>query len=330
MPVPANLLEAIQNKARLLTRTLSTAQLSDADLDYYINTFVLYDIPEELRLFELKTTFTFFTEPYKDVYLTDKSVPITDPLYNFKNLYISVHTPLYIAGFQQFYSQSREQFFAIYPFLNNIQSIGTAGDGVTTVYTGVLPNIPVLRNQVLFSSVDAANTGLELHDDGLGNLLGTGNGTIDYVTGAFTLNFTTAPRTGQAIDSQTVPYVPSLPQAMLYYDDKFTLRPVPDQPYRVEFDVFRRPTELLANNPEPDLEQWWQYIAYGTAKKIFEDRMDTESIQQILPEFKNQEAFVRRRTLVQLSNQRVATIYSEQTTMSSGWGGWNGWNGGTF
>lgn len=326
-------LTQIRTKVRRLTRSPSTAQLTDADIDTYVNTFVLYDFPEHLRLFSLRTTFTFYAEPFIDTYSTNITVP-THPLYNFKNKYISVHPPVYIAGYNSLFSQSREQFFAIYPMTNNIASIGTAGDGVTTAFSGTLSNIPVLRNNVLFSSVDTANNGLSLIDDGAGNLVVPNNitvplGTINYVTGAFTFTFSTAPASGQAINSQTVPYVASLPQAMLFYKDYFTLRPVPDQPYRVDMEVFIRPTQLLDNpgdQPIPDFAEWWQYISYGASKKVFEDRMDLDSVQQIMPEFKKQESLIQRRTIVQNTNERTATIYSEQTEYGPGAG--NGWSNG--
>lgn len=56
-------LEEIKKKVRRLTRSLSTSILSEADLEQYINTFVLYDFPEHLRLFNLESTFEFYTEP---------------------------------------------------------------------------------------------------------------------------------------------------------------------------------------------------------------------------------------------------------------------------
>ena len=68
---PTNTLEAIQIKVRRLTRSPSTAQLSDDDLNNYINTFVVYDFPEQLRMFNLRTTFTFVCNAYQDTYYTD-------------------------------------------------------------------------------------------------------------------------------------------------------------------------------------------------------------------------------------------------------------------
>ena len=73
--------------------------------------------------------------------------------------------------------------------------------------------------------------------------------------------------------------------AVLFYDDAFIFRPVPDQPYRAQVQVYIQPTQLLEEG-SPQLYEWWQYIAYGAAKKIFEDRTDFESVQTLMPEFK--------------------------------------------
>lgn len=344
-------LTQIQDKVRRLTRSPSSAQLSSTDLNNYINTFVLYDFPEQLRTFRLRTQFTFFCNPYQDTYITDESLPINNPLYNFSNKYTTVHPPLYIAGYNSFYSQSREQFFGIYPLTNSI-TLQANGNGVTTTFSGTITNLQgsipapgvtqqtaLLQNNVLFSSLDTNLGGLAMIDVPVidpatgnttvnGNLYVPGsqpttpptvitpNNTINYATGVYTVTFATPPGANEPINAQTVPQIIALPQAMLFYENKFTLRPVPDQPYRINFEVYVRPTELLASNQSPELAEWWQYIAYGAAKKVFEDRQDLESVQLIMPEFKTQERLCLRRTLVQQTNERTATIYTEQT----GWG----------
>jgi hypothetical protein len=97
-------------------------------------------------------------------------------------------------------------------------------------------------------------------------------------------------------------------------------------PYRVDVEVYVRPTELLASTDEPKLAQWWQYIAYGATKKVFEDRLDQESIQLIMPEFKQQELLVLRETIMQMSNERSATIFtgSKYGGLVNNGFGWNG------
>lgn len=383
---PGNTLLAIQQKVRRLTRSPSEAQLTTDDLNNYINTSVIYDFPEHLRMFNLRTVFKFWANPYQDVYPTDiasfgtASDPTGNPLYNFQNRYISIADPVYIAGYQSFYSQSREQMFGIYPQTNNIQSIGPTGDGVTTSFTGTVPILSssitpnsaqggacLVKRAVLFSSVDIYNNGLSLVDvpvidsvtgnptiwgnlytsnsdayqqtlvtppiaatpytPGVGGLFATNY--INYVTGNFVITFDVAPQAGSLINSQTIPQIVSLPQALLFYDNTFLLRPVPDQPYQINFEAYLRPTQLLQENSQPQLAEWWQYIAYLSAAKIFQDRMDIDSVNLIMPELKKQEVLCLRRTIVQYTNERVATIYTEQSSFGPGSGAW-GWGGGPF
>jgi len=312
----------IRTKVRRLTRNPSPSQLTDQNIDDYVNTFILYDLPEHLRLFALRQTLTFYTNPGQDVYETNTIAPL-DPLYDFKNVYMSVHPPVYVAGYQTFFSQSREQFFGVYPMASSIVTIGT-GDGVLFVFAGTLDQIPVIANNVQFNSIDANGNGLVAIDNGVGGLInpssGVFAGNINYTTGVYNVIFAAPPAVGAAINAQTYPYVAARPTGVLYYNYQFTVRPVPDQVYPINVEVYRRPTALLAAGTSPLLEQWWQYIAYGASKKVFEDRADMEGVQVIMPEFKRQEILVLRNTIVQQSNVRTATIFTEQSFGGFGWG----------
>jgi hypothetical protein len=368
-------LTQIQTKVRRLTRNPGPGQLSDTELNNYINTFIVYDFPEQLRTFNSRKSFTFYTNPGQDVYNTDiasYSGATTNLLYNFQNLYMTVHPPVYISGFQGFYSQSREQFFGIYPQVRNILFTGQNGNGTPGPFTGVintqqtLPSpannqlLGLLQGHVLFNCEGTYGTGeifgMSLVDVPVvdpvtgyklqvGNLYDpnsaayqaaiqtpptviTSNNNINYLTGVFTITFSANTIAGVPINSQTVPMNLAQPQAILYYNNQFTVRPVPDQSYPVNFEVYQRPTALLATGQNPELEEYWQYIAYGAAKKIFEDRMETDNVQMIMPEFKVQERLVLRRTLVQHSNERTATIYTENVSGMYGSGWYSG--GGQF
>lgn len=387
--MPINTLAAIETKVRRLTRSPSTAQLSPIDLDNYINTFVVYDFPEHLRTFNLRQQYSFYCNPFQDIYPTDETILPTNPLYNFQNRILTIHPPVYIAGYEALYTQSREQFYMIYPKIINIQTIGVYGDGVTQYFTGYIYNFgpypfipptptnpayqttPILSHEVLFSSVDISEQGLAMADMPLidavtlnpthyGLLyppsfpkpvpirvtaqLGGANRVpyisymndplfpidnyVNYTNGHYAVTFISPPGKRQRINSQSVPYQPSLPQAMCFYQDHFILRPIPDQPYKINFEVYIRPTELLATDQAPDLEEWWQYIALGAAIKVFQDRFDFDSVNLIMPEFKVQQALVNRRSIVQYTNERVATIYTENVAN----GEFNGWGqgGGNF
>ena len=147
-------LNAIRIKIRRLTRSPSDAQITDAQIDEYINTFIQYDFPEHLRLFNLRETHTFYAEANRDTYTTNQ-LP-GDALEDFKQIFLTVHDPVFVAGYQITLSQNRNEFFSWWPFNNDIRQVGT-GDGVTFTFTGTLPAIPILANNVTFTAVDANN-----------------------------------------------------------------------------------------------------------------------------------------------------------------------------
>jgi hypothetical protein len=305
-------LAEIRKKVRTLTSSPSVNQLTDAKIDHYINTFVLYSFPEDIKLFNLKKTITFYTKPNIDTYETNLTDP-NEPLYNFKNRYSFTGEPAYINGVRCLFTQDRSQFFRLYPFVNYAQTIGY-GDSINTTFSGTLQNIPVLRGNVTLSSVDNNGDALQVWDDGEGVLNGdvTSPGTIDYVTGAYNFTFTLAPGAAEEVKSKTVPYNPSLPLVLLFFDAKFMLRPIPDDVYAVNLEVYARPSELLDATDMPELSQHWEYIAYGASKKIFEDRRDPESKAEIMDAFKELEEQVRTKSTMQLSEQRASTIYSDK------------------
>jgi hypothetical protein len=334
----ASNLQAIRDKVRRITRTPSPAQLTDAQIDEYINTFILYDLPEQLRLFSLRSTLTFYTQPNVDRYSTNTTVT-TDPLYNFKNKYIAIHPPLFIAGVQSYYTQRRDVFYGNYPQFNSISDTTLRGTGGVGPFTGTLSARPVLQNNVVFTCLDTSSTGMVIVDYPVSNTLGalgipgqpqtlpSPYGQINYVTGAYTLVFPGNTLTSAIVYSETIPYQAGKPYSVLFYDETFTIRPVPDNVYAVQMDVDLQPTELINAADEPNLQQQWQYIALGSSKKIFEDRLDYESVQLIMPTMKEQEEFCLRSTLTQKTNERTVTIYTIGKQYSSSqlgfWG--SGW-----
>jgi len=215
-------------------------------------------------------------------------------------------------------------------------------------------NVGIVQRSVLFDTVDSNLNGLALVDVPVinattGNPTVNGNlydpasaayqaalvtppttvdatNTINYATGYYTITFGTPPGADAPINSQTVPQALAIPRGVLYYANKFVIRPIPDQVYPINIEVYKRPTELLTGSQSPELEEYWQYIAYGAAKKIFEDRMDLDSVALIMPEFRKQENLCNRRTIVQITNQQVSTIYNQQIDSRIGnfWGGAGG------
>lgn len=313
-------LEQIRIKIRRLTRSPSSSQITDTEIDNYVNTFVLYDFPQEIKIDSLKRILSFYTSPYIDKYENNTTDP-EHPLYNFKNKYSLITTPVYIAGYQAYFTKSLQDFYNMYPKKQFVQQVAT-GDGITSVFDDTLTGIPVLRNEVGFSSVDINGNPLIVYDDGNGNLIGDvagvlGDNTIDYITGEYELEFDIAPATGEEIWSSTYIYNPSRPNAVLLYDDVFYIRPIPDKTYKIEIETLIRPTELLDATDQPEISQWWQYISYGAAIKIYQDRSNVEGVAELMREFQRQERMVLRKTISSLADERTSTIFVQQTNINS-------------
>jgi len=331
MPLPSATLAEIQTKVRRLTRSPSTSQLSDEDLNKYINTFLVYNLPDHLRLFSLRTTLTWYTQPFVDQYDTN-TIDRNDPLYDFKNKYLAIHQPVYIAGVPAFYTQQRDVFYGYWPQTNTIADTLLRGNGGAGPFSGTVMAHPMMQNSVIFTCVDAVGTAMILTDFPYNNLQGvlsTSNagpelGNINYVTGAYTINFPAATAVGAIIWVENIAYQPGKPISMLFYDEKFVIRPVPDKVYQVQLEADVTPTELINNTDNPFLKRAWMYIAYGASKLIFEDRLDYDSINLITPSLIEQENILLRSTLTQQANERTVTVYTSGKNYGFGWfnSGW--------
>lgn len=336
MSTPSTL-ATIRNKVRRLTGRPSPQQITDVQIDEYVNTFYQYDFPEHLRVFSNNGTFEFMTIPNVDQYKMfspNPSSPAFDELVvdfdgspaQAQDVYYNLQPPAYIAGYQSFYCQSREQFFRTYPALGDINT-SISGNGTQGPYNLTLPNVPLLQNSVTIGCIDDTNTTIRVVDNpqdrSIGGWLISNSttpvvGTINYLTGDISITFTNNIPSGEEITFTFTPYQPNRPQAVLFYNNTITLRPVPDKPYPVQFNAFLTPAALLNSTQNPLVKQWWQYLAYGAAKKIFEDSQDAEGINQIIPAFKEQENLVLHRHIVQQTNERTATIYTEMTDFPYG------------
>ena len=58
--------------------------------------------------------------------------------------------------------------------------------------------------------------------------------------------------------------------------------------------------------------EWWQCLAMGASLKIFEDNADFESIAKYRPLLDEYFRKILRRSIVQQTSERAATIYEEQ------------------
>ena len=207
------------------------------------------------------------------------------------------------------------------------------GGGVATS-VGTAYNYPASRVQNILITANVSNgTTLNVTDDGNGNLIGNcTSGTINYATGAISnLNFSQIVPSGTSIQIQYNPVQPNIPLSILFFQNQFTLRPVPDKGYTIELIAYRQPSQALmatpANQGTPELSEWWECIAMGAAKKIFEDRLDTDGIALMDKTLQERYQVAYTRTYAQLGKQRINTIFADQIAPNYGNSGW-GFGGG--
>jgi len=341
MSFPSNLGD-IRQKVRRITGRPSASQITDAEIDDYVNTFYRFDLPEHLRLQNLLINYEFNTRPNISVY----DFP--------RDTYLTNMPPVYIGGYESHMTQSRANFFRTNPQLNLLQQSLATGDGTVGPYTGTISQTPIitgykpnppgafsdssiagndiaaadLKWNVLISAAGTPDPtsgippDITLVDDGQGNLFDPSDlstnpaarrGTVNYLTGAVSItNFIVGVPSGNAINVQAIPYNAARPQSVIFFEDQFILYPVPDQAYTVQFEVYKYPTALAASTDDPQLQEWWQLLAYGACDKIFADNADFEDLEKFRPLLKEQLNLVQRRTIVQQTSERTSTIYEDQ------------------
>lgn len=305
-------LATIRTKVRRLTASPSAVQLTDAQIDDYVNTYYLHDMPADIKVFDLKEMYTFYTSPNIDTYALNVNPSFTAVA---PRAYFSVEPPAYCGGKLMFYSQSEAEFYGHYPAYTSEDE--QAGDGTAGAYAITVTNIPVLRNNVTVSATDAGGNRLIAWDDGAGTFGGDAVGTINYITGVIAITFTGNIPVTENITVHTVPYVTAQPMSMLFKDDVFTVRPVPDKTYRIDISTYVYPTVLLNAGDSPETQSMWQLLAIGASRKVLEDRGDMQSREQLTPLFEEQLTLVKRRTVAQNRPARAATIYAGQVEHGS-------------
>lgn len=303
----------IQLTFRKITAQYQQSQITDAQINAFVNRFYLYDLPEHLKLIDLKTNWTFTTLPNTEYVNIDV------------NAFVNVEPPAYCSGYQLSYFQSQTEFYNVWPEFNELDQF-SLGDGTAGPFTFTLPNAPVIPGRVrangqlemtnVVIGIEAAAGGfLRATDNGAGGF--DGNvvaGTIDYTTGVVTnLTFSNTTLAGAALSVNSIPYQSGRPTSLLFYRNQAILRPIPDNVYKITIQANAYPTTLAAQSDEPSIRQWWQLLAYGAAYKYFSELKDTDNLQYVKVLLDEQMNLAERRTIKQISSNRVATIYNSRS-----------------
>jgi hypothetical protein len=147
-------------------------------------------------------------------------------------------------------------------------------------------------------------------------------GTVNYVTTQITVNFPVAPAAGTMINVWAATYQCGRPYNLLFWNNELTIRPVPDNVYLCEVEVFQTPVQFMNTTDNPTLNQWAQYIAYGAACEILRDRQDVEGVQNLMEGFKRQEAIVLERQAIEEIGQSNITMFNSTNYGGCSGGGW--------
>lgn len=198
----------------------------------------------------------------------------------------------------------------------------------STTFNFTLPG-PFLSREVVIGGVDAFGNALSINDDGNGNLqllepnpvtsdpvnttnpaipgmynLNLGNpglnnptnvGTVNYVTGQFAFTLQVNLQAGTLLTIWVAQYQTGRPYTLLFWNNEFTIRPVPSLIHKVEVEVYMTPVQFLELTQDPIVQQWWQCIAYGSAREILRERQDMEGVANLEEGFLRQEALVLER-----------------------------------
>ncbi len=147
-------------------------------------------------------------------------------------------------------------------------------------------------------------------------------GTVNYVTTSITVTFPVAPAAGTMINVWASTYQVGRPYNLLFWNNEFTIRPVPDNVYLCEVEAYQTPAQFMNVSDNPVLNQWSQYIAYGAAMEILRERQDMEGVENLREGFQRQEALVLERQAVEEIGQPNITMFNStsQATAGGAWG----------
>lgn len=333
-------LDFMRTTVRQMTARYTPQQMPDSQIDKFINIFGSIHLPLYFKNLKLTKPYVFTTIPNVDTYqFVYENGLVINPANEPVPGNIQITPPAYCQGYILRYYQDKTTFYNRWPKLTVNQQINT-GNGTDGPYSGIIPSTPFLRAQLdIFGNVTEAAVIISAQNDtgfnyaitdipqpnsNVGNLVDNQNnvvGTVNYLTGAYT--FTVANSNtiaaGTVINASVIPYQASRPTDVIFYNQQITFRPVPQDVFQVEFQISQQPTQLIANNDMPELDEWYLFICAGASKLIYTSFPDEEGMKYLMPIWEEQLQLAQRRTLRQLGSQRAATIFSQPGRPLASW-----------
>lgn len=297
-------LSEIQDKVRRVTGRLTSREISDLELNNYINQFYQYTFPADVKLERMHTYYELNT-------LANN---------RFKTLpsgYVNFEPPATMDYQEIDWYQDPAVFEDQNPYTYNKLVIGT-GDGATAAFSDTVTQVPILPGSVnVADNVEIFIASTDTWTTSNVTLTGDqgGTGSVNYDTGAISVTFNTAPANGDSITFSFVTFVAGRPQAVLLYNNRFEFYPPPDQTYVFRCKAYANnlvtqadgTTAVTFANPtdQPLHDEWGPAIAYGTARDINSDYGEMDAYAENTALYKEQLAYILRRTHQNLLNTRA-------------------------
>lgn len=353
---------------REMTSRYDEVQLPTSRVDYFLNLAYTLRLPEQFKNIKLTKPYVFNTIPNVDTYqfvyqqgLVDDPTQLPLPGNLAVPGNIQITPPVFCQGYRLNFFQEKTTFYNRWPNLSVNQIIGSGNGQLGFEYTGIIPSTPFYRCQtdifgnvtepaviisVIVQNPQSADSGFSyvLTDrpkiggspDNTADLVdvnGVVVGEVNYLTGAWSFivgNNDVLP-SDSTIFAAVVPYMASRPTDVLFYNQQIIFRPCPLQVFQVEFQISQQPTQLIAANDAPELNEWWMFICAMAAELLYIHFPDPEAMAQLQPVLDQQRCEAQRRTLKQLGTQRAQTIFSNQGRRPlAGYFSGNEYGGGTM
>ncbi len=292
-------LSRIQQKVRQVTGRFTPSEMSNDELRLRINQYYTLIFPAEVKLEQKHVYYQFTTEANQAFYDQPRTT------------YTNFQPPATCNNLSMLWYQDPAYFLATNPLQYVFLSQWT-GDGSTTNFTTTVTGFPIMPGTTTVSD------NFELFEDANEDwsydtvvVTGSEGGTLNlnYDTGSIDVTFATAPPNGQTINLNYVVFSPDRPQAILMYNNQFQLWPVPDQQYIIKMKAYSVVEELVDATDTPYLNEWGPCIAYGTSRDILADYGELDGYAEITALYKEQVAYVLKRTNQTLLNSRASPSF---------------------
>lgn len=297
-------LAEIRAKVRQVTGRFATSELSNSQMDEYINKYFQFTFPAELKLERFESFYEFLTSPNQQSY-------------DFPSTYVSFEPLATIDRMELEWFQDPSTFYEVnYQGVSSI-TVGT-GDGSTTAFSSTATDFPILpATAVITDNTEVfqdTNTTYTTSNVAITGSLG-GTATVNYETGVMSVTFNTAPANGQLVTFSYIQFTATRPNSVLMYNNQFTFFPVPDTAYRFRVKAYANSlvttaagttaTLFTAATDKPLLQEWGPCIAYGTSRDIHADFGEMDAYAEVTALYREQQAYILRRTTNNLLNVRA-------------------------